>query len=88
MTGIRGGRIIDPVSGKDFIGDLILENGTIKAVGEQLNLDGCEDIIEAQAWRLRRAWWMCMCISAIRVLPIKKISKPERRQRRQAVLRP
>ena len=46
MTGIRGGRIIDPVSGKDFIGDLILENGTIKAVGEQLNLDGCEDIIE------------------------------------------
>ena len=47
MTGIRGGIIIDPVSGKDFIGDLILENGTIKAVGEQLNLDGCEDIIEA-----------------------------------------
>ena len=47
MTGIRGGRIIDPVSGKDFIGDLILENGTIKAVGERLNLDGCEDIIEA-----------------------------------------
>lgn len=47
MTGIRRGRIIDPVSGKDFIGDLILENGTIKAVGEQLNLDGCEDIIEA-----------------------------------------
>lgn len=47
MTGIRGGRIIDPVSGKDFIGDLILENGTIKAVGEQLNLDSCEDIIEA-----------------------------------------
>ena len=47
MTGIRGGRIIDPASGKDFIGDLILENGTIKAVGEQLNLDGCEDIIEA-----------------------------------------
>ena len=47
MTGIRGGRIIDPVSGKDFIGDLVLENGTIKAVGEQLNLDGCEDIIEA-----------------------------------------
>ena len=47
MTGIRGGRIVDPVSGKDFIGDLILENGTIKAVGEQLNLDGCEDIIEA-----------------------------------------
>lgn len=47
MTGIRGGRIIDPVSGKDFIGDLVLENGTIKAVGEQLNLDGCKDIIEA-----------------------------------------
>lgn len=75
MTGIRGGRIIDPVSGKDFIGDLILENGTIKAVGEQLNLDGCEDIIEAgRHGRLRRAWWMCMCISAIRDLRIKRIS--------------
>ncbi len=47
MTGIRGGRIIDPVSGRDFIGDLILENGTIQAVGEQLELDSCEEILDA-----------------------------------------
>ena len=47
MTGIRGGRIIDPVSGREFTGDLILENGTIKAVGEKLNLKSCEEILEA-----------------------------------------
>ena len=47
MTGIRGGKIIDPVSGREFTGDLILENGTIKAVGEKLNLESCEEILEA-----------------------------------------
>lgn len=47
MTGIRGGRIIDSVSGREFTGDLILENGTIKAVGEKLNLESCEEILEA-----------------------------------------
>ena len=47
MTVIRGGRIIDPVSGREFTGDLILENGTIKAVGEKLNLESCEEILEA-----------------------------------------
>lgn len=47
MTGICGGRIIDPVSGREFTGDLILENGTIKAVGEKLNLESCEEILEA-----------------------------------------
>ena len=47
MTGIRGGRIIDPVSGRDFTGDLILENGTIKELGERLNLDSCEEILDA-----------------------------------------
>ncbi len=47
MIGIRGGRILDPVSGRDFIGDLILENGTVKAIGAKLNLEGCEEIIDA-----------------------------------------
>ena len=47
MTGIRGGRIIDPVSSREFTGDLLLENGTIKAVGEKLNLESCEEILEA-----------------------------------------
>ena len=47
MIGIRGGRILDPVSGREFIGDLILENGTVKAVGAKLALEGCEEIIDA-----------------------------------------
>ncbi len=48
MTGIRGGRIIDPVSGREFIGDLILDDGTIKAVGEGLDLGDCGEILEAE----------------------------------------
>ena len=47
MIGIRGGRILDPVSGREFTGDLILENGIIRAVGEELNLEGCEELIDA-----------------------------------------
>lgn len=47
MIGIRGGRILDPVSGREFIGDLILENGTVKAVGAKLAQEGCEEIIDA-----------------------------------------
>lgn len=47
MIGIRGGRILDPVSGREFTGDLILEKGTVKAIGAKLALEGCEEIIDA-----------------------------------------
>lgn len=48
MIGIRGGRILDPVSGREWNGDLILENGKIKALGEQLDFTGCEELITAE----------------------------------------
>lgn len=47
MIGIRGGRILDPVSGREWNGDLILENGKIKANGEKLDFCGCREIIDA-----------------------------------------
>lgn len=47
MIGIRGGRILDPVSGREWNGDLILENGKIKAIGEKLDFCGCREIIDA-----------------------------------------
>lgn len=61
MTGIRGGRIIDPVSGREFTGDLILENGTIKAVGEKLNLESCEEILEAAGLVVGAGTGGCAC---------------------------
>ena len=47
MIGIRGGRILDPVSEREWNGDLILENGKIKAIGEKLDFCGCREIIDA-----------------------------------------
>ena len=47
MIGIRGGRILDPVSDREFTGDLILENGTVKAIGAKLALEDCEEMIDA-----------------------------------------
>lgn len=47
MIGIRGGRILDPVSGREFTGDLILENGIVKAIGAKLALEDCEEMIDA-----------------------------------------
>ena len=34
MVGIRGGRIVDPVNGKELTADLLLDNGRIVSVGE------------------------------------------------------
>ncbi len=47
---IRGGRVIDPSQGIDRVGDVLIENGTIAAIGEsdaQLPL-GTPQIIEAK----------------------------------------
>ena len=35
---IRGGRIIDPGQGMDKIGDVLVEDGVVRGVGEQIPL--------------------------------------------------
>jgi len=42
---IRGGRIVDPASGMDAIGDVVIQDGTVVAVGT--SLPGAERIIDA-----------------------------------------
>ena len=44
---IRGGRVIDPKNGVDMIADVLVENGKIAAVGENLAKDGVQ-VIEAE----------------------------------------
>lgn len=48
MIGIRGGRIVDPVSKKEEIADLLIRDGKIAAVGEPLDEEACERIIDAR----------------------------------------
>ena len=38
----RGGRLIDPASGRDEQGDVLIENGRVSAVGGSLSADGAE----------------------------------------------
>ncbi len=41
---LKGGRLIDPELDRDKVGDLLIENGKIAAVGEGLSVDGVEVI--------------------------------------------
>ncbi len=43
---IRGGRLIDPASGRDETGDVLLEHGRVAAVGGVIEADGAE-VVEA-----------------------------------------
>lgn len=43
---IRGGRILDPFSGREEKADLLIEDGRIAAVGE-LPLEPCESVFDA-----------------------------------------
>lgn len=48
MTGIRGGRILDPATGTEKTADLLIQDGKIAAMGQRLDFSGCEEIIEAE----------------------------------------
>ena len=39
---IRGGRLIDPATGRDEQGDVLIENGRVRAAGGSLSVDGAE----------------------------------------------
>jgi dihydroorotase len=47
---IRGGRVIDPASGRDEIADVLLANGAVEAVGARLAADGAEVIDASGCW--------------------------------------
>jgi dihydroorotase len=47
---IRGGRILDPTSGRDERGSLLARDGRIQAVGPDLEADGAEVVDAAGAW--------------------------------------
>jgi dihydroorotase len=47
---IRGGRLLDPVSGLDELGDLLVEEGRIAAAGGRIDGQGAQVIEAAGAW--------------------------------------
>jgi len=47
MIGIRGGYIVDPVTGMEGIADLLLRDGSIVSVGEIFSDADCEHVIDA-----------------------------------------
>ncbi|MCD8009715.1 MAG: dihydroorotase, partial [Lachnospiraceae bacterium] len=50
MIGIRNGHIVDPVTGRDEIADIIIEGNTIRQVGQDLELSQADRVIEASSW--------------------------------------
>jgi dihydroorotase len=47
---IRGGRVIDPASGRDEIADVLLAHGLVEAVGAKLPADGADVIDASGCW--------------------------------------
>lgn len=47
MILIKGGRLISPRNGLDGIYDLQIEGGVIKAIGSNLQAEGCSEVIDA-----------------------------------------
>ena len=47
MTGLRGGRIVDPLRGIEENADIIIEGGYIKEIGGNLDFTGCGRIVDA-----------------------------------------
>ena len=45
---IKGGRVINPARKFDAVADVLVEDGKIKAVGENLAADGAEDLADAE----------------------------------------
>lgn len=47
MIGIRGGRILDPAKGTERVADVVIHEGRILSVGEPIEEEKCEKILEA-----------------------------------------
>ena len=43
---LKGGRVIDPANKVDKICDILIKDGKIAAVGEDLPVDGDEDVVD------------------------------------------
>lgn len=69
MLYVKNGRVLT-MAGKIFEnGQVVIENGKIKAVGEKLSCPDPEEVIDAQGGWILPGWWKPIAISG---LPKKK----------------
>lgn len=47
MIGIKGGHILDPANGKEWKADLVIDQGRIVSVGEAIEEEACEEVLDA-----------------------------------------
>ena len=68
MILIRGGRLLDPATGRDERADIVLEDNKIKEIcGAGLAPERAyERVIEAENLAVAPGLWMCTCTSGIR----------------------
>ena len=46
---IKGGRVVDPKNDFDKVADVLVDNGVISEIGENINADGDVTVIDAEA---------------------------------------
>ena len=45
---IKGGRVVDPKNDFDKVADVLVDNGVISEIGENINADGDVTVIDAE----------------------------------------
>ena len=68
---IKNGRILNPATNMDEIADLLIEDGKVKAIAKEIEADA-DKVIDAAEKFVMPGLSICMCISVIRVLRIRK----------------
>lgn len=82
MILIKNGRVIDPAKGTDDVMDMVIDGGKIKAMGHYRKMESTKRSSMPAALRWDRDSSTSTSISAIRALPIRRISGPERQRRK------
>ncbi len=75
---VRGGRILDPSSKRDELGDVLVEDGKIAAVGEGLDVRGSE-VLEAEGgWIVPGFFDMHAHLRSTRRTSLRAVAQPLR----------
>ena len=54
---IKGGRVVDPKNDFDKVADVLVDNGVISEIGENINADG--DVQEVPQWAVSHQSLVC-----------------------------
>ena len=72
---IKNGRVVHPVTSAVVLQDILADNGVLAMMERGIDVE-CDQVIDAKGLIVAPGLWICMCISATRASPIRRILSP------------